>query len=423
MMGFLQSAYVIARRDFVATVWSRTFLFFLIGPLVIIGISVGFGTLTSRMARADVHATVAVVAKQADFAPILAARERLNPAFGARALPDLVREEPDYDRALQVQTLLANPGKRIIAVLTGSLDRPTLTGVEDEGLRSRMALILDEARQQRALAASGRRPPPVQLTLVEVQRSEGALAVTRSLTARFGQLLLFMLTVLLAGLLLSNLLEEKSNKIIEVLAAALPIDAIFLGKLVSMLAISLVGIAVWVTGALAAVALWPGAGGGSLPEPAVGWPLFLLLVLLYYSANYLLLGALILLVLLYYSANYLLLGALFLGIGSQANSVREVQTLSMPVTVGQMLIFLLASFAVGAFNNPIGLVAAVFPFSSPLTMVARAAQTPELWPHLLALAWQALWVWLTVALGATLFRRNVLKSGGGSGGVLRRKRA
>jgi ABC-2 type transport system permease protein len=214
-----------------------------------------------------------------------------------------------------------------------------------------------------------------------------------------------MLTVLLAGLLLSNLLEEKSNKIIEVLAAALPIDAIFLGKLVSMLAISLVGIAVWVTGALAAVALWPGAGGGSLPEPAVGWPLFLLLVLLYYSAN------------------YLLLGALFLGIGSQANSVREVQTLSMPVTVGQMLIFLLASFAVGAFNNPIGLVAAVFPFSSPLTMVARAAQTPELWPHLLALAWQALWVWLTVALGATLFRRNVLKSGGGSGGVLRRKRA
>jgi ABC-2 type transport system permease protein len=103
--------------------------------------------------------------------------------------------------------------------------------------------------------------------------------------------------------------------------------------------------------------------------------------------------------------------------------VREVQTLSMPVTVGQMLIFLLASFAVGAFNSPLGILAAIFPFSSPLTMVARAAQTPEIWPHLLALAWQALWVWLTVSLGATLFRRNVLKSGGGgSGGMLRRRK-
>ena len=186
-------------------------------------------------------------------------------------------------------------------------------------------------------------------------------------------------------------------------AAALPIDAIFLGKLVSMLAISLVGIAVWVGGALVALALWPGQAPG-LAEPAVGWPLFILLVLLYYSAN------------------YLLLGALFLGIGSQANSVREVQTLSMPVTVGQMLIFLLASFAVGAFNSPLGLGAAIFPFSSPLTMVARAAQAPELWPHLLALAWQALWVWLTVALGAKLFRRNVLKSGGSSSGMLGRRK-
>ncbi len=56
-------------------------------------------------------------------------------------------------------------------------------------------------------------------------------------------------------------------------------------------------------------------------------------------------------------------------------------------------------------------------------MVARAAQTAELWPHGLALAWQALWVWLTVTLGARLFRRNVLKSGGRPGGMLRRRKA
>lgn len=404
MMGFFHSAYVIARRDFVATVWSRTFLFFLIGPLLIIGFSFAFGTLTSQMARSDIRATVAVVAGEADFAAIQAARERLNPAFGERALPDLVREAPDGDEARQVRALLASPGKRIIAVLTGAPDRPTLTGADDRNLGKRISLILDEARQQRALAAAGRPASPVRMKLVDVERSEGALAVSRAITARSGQLFLFMLTVLLAGMLLSNLLEEKSNKIIEVLAAALPIDAIFLGKLLSMLAISLVGIAVWVGGALAALALWPGPGGG-LPVPAVGWPLFILLVLIYYSAN------------------YLLLGALFLGIGSQANSVREVQTLSMPVTVGQMLIFLFASLAVGAFNSPVGILAGIFPFSSPLTMVARAAQTPELWPHLLALAWQALWVWLTVWLGARLFRRNVLKSGGGSKRRLRWRKA
>jgi ABC-2 type transport system permease protein len=407
MMGFFHSAFVIARRDFVATVWSRTFLFFLMGPLLIIGLSFLFGSMSGRMARQDVHATVAVVATQADFAPLEAARERLNPGFGERALPTLVREEPDRDSARQVQALLGSPSKRILAVLTGGLERPMLTGAisGDGGVRKQMSLILDQALQQRALAAAGRAAAPVAIRVVETDRSEGALAATRAITARAGQLLLFMLTVLLAGMLLSNLLEEKSNKIIEVLAAALPIDAIFVGKLGAMLAVSLVGIAVWVSGALAGLAFLPNQAG-SLPEPAVGWPLFILFVLIYYSAN------------------YLLLGALFLGIGSQANSVREVQTLSMPVTVGQMLIFLLASFAVGAFNSPLGLGAAIFPFSSPLTMVARAAQTAELWPHALALAWQALWVWLTVSLGARLFRRNVLKSGGaGRGRLLRRRKA
>jgi ABC-2 type transport system permease protein len=239
---------------------------------------------------------------------------------------------------------------------------------------------------------------------VRVDESAGATATLRAMTARGTQLLLFMLTVLLAGMLLSNLLEEKSNKIIEVLAAAVPIDALFTGKLFSMLAVSAVGIAVWGVGAIAAILLWS-EGAIQLTAPAVGWPLFVLLTLLYYSAT------------------YLLLGAVFLAIGSQANSVREVQTLSMPVTVAQMLIFLFASFAIGQPNNLIGLSAAIFPFSSPLTMVARAAQLPELWPHLVALVWQAFWVWLVISLGATLFRRNVLKSGGGSIAAIRTKRA
>ena len=42
-------------------------------------------------------------------------------------------------------------------------------------------------------------------------------------------------------MLLSQLIEEKSNKIIEVIAAAVPIDAMFVGKLFAMLAASIVG--------------------------------------------------------------------------------------------------------------------------------------------------------------------------------------
>jgi len=51
-------------------------------------------------------------------------------------------------------------------------------------------------------------------------------------------------------------------------------------------------------------------------------------------------------------------------------------------------------------------------------MLARAAQQDALWQHLLALGWQAFWVLLLIRFGAKLFRRNVLKSGGGKRGLI-----
>ena len=204
---------------------------------------------------------------------------------------------------------------------------------------------------------------------------------------------MFILTILLAGMLLSQLIEEKSNKVIEIMAAAVPVDAIFLGKLFAMLAMSLIGIAVWSAAGAAAIAIWTKGGLSSLPPPAVGWPMFLLLGPIYFAMS------------------YLLIGAVFLGIGAQASTVREVQTLSMPVTMAQVVIFGLASLGVGDPNGPEALGAAIFPLSSPFAMLARAAEDASVWPHLLALLWQALWVALILHVAAGLFRRSVLKSG------------
>jgi ABC-2 type transport system permease protein len=179
----------------------------------------------------------------------------------------------------------------------------------------------------------------------------------------------------------------------QVLAAAVPIDAIFLGKLFAMLATSLTGIALWtIAGALAVDSLATG-GLSTLPAPAVGWPAFMALILVYFSMS------------------YLLIGATFLGIGAHASTAREVQILSMPVTMGQLVLFGFASLAVGQPNSTIGIAAAIFPLSSPFAMIARAAELPAIWPHLLALVWQAIWVALILRFAAAVFRRSVLKSG------------
>jgi ABC-2 type transport system permease protein len=212
------------------------------------------------------------------------------------------------------------------------------------------------------------------------------------LTAQGGQAILILLTMILAGMVLSNLVEEKTNKIIEILAAAIPMDSIFLGKLFAMLGMALVGIAVW-SGAGLTVAVLVGGNLNAVPSPAVGWPIFGLLMIFYFSMA------------------YLLLGSLFLGIGAMATTVREVQTLSMPVTMGQLLVFFLAYSAITKLGEPVEWFAVLFPFSSPFAMIARAAQMDNIWQHGLALIWQAVFTMIIIRFSVMLFRRNVMKSG------------
>jgi ABC-2 type transport system permease protein len=189
--------------------------------------------------------------------------------------------------------------------------------------------------------------------------------------------------------------EERNNKVIEVLAAAVPLEAVFLGKLLGMFGVAVLFVGFWATVVGNVTALLPpgmAAGLGGL-SPAVGVPAFTLLF-----------GA-------YFTMAYLLLGSVFLGIGAQASTPREIQMLSLPITIVQMAMFGLASAAASRPGSVLALVAEIFPLSSPFAMAGRAAGQPQIWPHVAALAWQALWVCVFITVGARLFRRGVLQSG------------
>jgi ABC-2 type transport system permease protein len=386
-MKLLRSAFVIARRDFTATVLSRAFLFFLLGPLFPVLLGGIFGGIGAKVAVDAPKPVVAVVMSQAEFEALWQARHRLAEATGDKDVVELVGYAPEADGDAWVKRLLKNKNPPVRAVLTGWFGDPRLVGDVHEGDETsrQEAYILQRAAMPDMLS------PTLDVTTAKTRSVNQAR--DRAITGQVAQMLLFFLTILLSGMLLSQLIEEKSNKIIEVIAAAVPVEAMFIGKLFAMLAASLVGIAVWGSvGALVVAAVAKG-GLAAVPMPAVGWPAF---------------GAL---AIVYFTMNYLLLGAVFLSIGAQASTVREVQTLSMPVTFAQVVIFGFAAVAVGNPNAAKAIAAAIFPLSSPVVMIARGAQLPEIWPHLLAIAWQALWVGLILWFGARLFRRTVMKSG------------
>ena len=384
MIETIRAAFVIARRDFTAIIFSKSFFFFLLGPLFPLGIGVAAGGLGSQVSRDIDNSIVGVAIDRQETDRLLAARERLANSLGEKALPELVvLQDFSGEEADIVAELRSN--QSYTAILAGTLTEPVLTGSsrDVERWRGKIALLAETALSQ---------PAAVTIQTRMVEQTSSSSERNQLVTAQGGQALLILLTMILAGMVLSNLVEEKTNKIIEILAAAIPMDAIFLGKLFAMLGMALVGIAVWSTIGLA-ITLLIGVNWSALPSPAVGWPLFGLLMIFYFSMA------------------YLLLGSLFLGIGAMATTVREVQTLSMPVTMGQLLVFFLAYFSITKLGQPVEWFAVLFPFSSPFAMIARAAQMDNVWQHGLALVWQGIFTMIIIRFSVMLFRRNVMKSG------------
>jgi len=403
-LSMLEAAWVIARRDFIAVLFSRAFLFFLLGPLFPVLIGGLAGAVGSSVSKEAAVVEVGLAMSAEDNAAMMQARERLAPLTRG-SVPVLnpvpeAAEDPAFDAAQYLEARRGN----FAAIVTGSLDAPLVVGTARQVNRwqGTVELIAAEASAPQSYPQSAS---------IAVAGSAASERSNRIRTAQASQMVMFLLTILLAGMVLSNLAEEKGNKIIEILAAAIPMDAVFMGKLFAMLAVSFVGIAVWGTLGWAFWAIAEDAivtvtqtNFRDLPGPAVGWPLFLALGVVYFSMA------------------YLLLGSLFLTIGAMASSVREVQTMSMPVTMMQIMVFFLAAATLTDAGSNLELVAVAFPLSSPFAMLARAALDATMWTHLAAIAWQALWVVLLVKGGSLLFRKRVMKSGGAGTEKKKRRR-
>ena len=390
----LRQTLTIARRDFVATVFTPVFLLFLFAPLLFGAFSLFGGLAASNLAPVSSDTVRMVAIVPAELArPMADADTRLRAVFRrGEAPPPLVTLRPAADPAGQARDAFAARDGEASAVLYGSLEEPTiLYAARGDRTADYLAVLAEQTLADTRLGTARPRVSATKRTFAPASapRRQGG---GPGFLAVFG---IFFLTLFLSGQVVGTMAEERNNKVIEVLAAAVPLEAVFLGKLLGMFGVALLFVGFWGTVVANVTALIPpmvASGLGGL-SPAVGVAAFALLFAAYFTMA------------------YLLLGSVFLAIGAQASTPREIQMLSLPITVVQMAMFGLASAAASRPGSVVAYVAEVFPLSSPFAMAGRAATSAGIWPHLLALGWQAIWVALFISVGARLFRRGVLQSG------------
>ncbi len=407
MTPFIRSMFVVARRDFLAIVATPTFLLFLLAPLFMVGMGLAGGMGASQLADSARGAgRIVAIADAADVEALRAADRRLRDAFTRGEAPPPLEFRIAGQDAPDPLAITREKGTDTYAVMSGPLESPRIVERNAEGSSGRyLGLLANQVLRDRAAGDIA----PAKPRFESIQRGGTSIAVQQSLG--FGAVfIIFLLTLLLAGQTVSSLAEEKGNKVIEILAAAVPLESVFLGKLLGFLGVAVLFIAFWMIvaiggGLVAATQVDPAtiAAAGKAGKataalasmPATGWPFFLGIAFAYFIMS------------------FLLLGAVFLGVGAQAGSVREIQMLSLPITIFQVGMFSLSAGAASAPGSGLAHFAQIFPFSSPLAMAARAATDDARAIHLLALGWQAIWVALVIFLSVRLFRAGVLSGGSG----------
>jgi ABC-2 type transport system permease protein len=400
----LRQALTVARRDFTATVMTPTFLLFLLSPLLMIGFGVvGSMSATSAAGSGEERQRIVVIAAPEKAAEIAAVDKQLRQVFTTpSARPSLQVEGVGDDVAAQARALLDSSQFDVAAVLYGPLERPRILRRPSGWAEANYLAQLAEQALRAERSGGAKRLSAAEITVID---SGQATTGGRSQAAYFAALGIFFLTLMLSGQAVGAMAEERSNKVIEVLAAAVPLESVFFGKLIGAFGSALLFVCFWGTLIAQLPKIVPAGVADELGNlsAAVG-PIFPLLFVVYFTMA------------------YMLQSAVFLGVGALASTQREIQMLSLPITIFQFAMLGFGSYAAGHADSWLARAAEIFPFSSPLAMAAHAANSPALWPHAVALAWQVLWVAITVTVAARLFRRGVLNSGSPKRGKRRNAR-
>lgn len=205
----------------------------------------------------------------------------------------------------------------------------------------------------------------------------------------FGFMMLLWIATLTAGnYLLTSTIEEKSNKVIEVVLSAVgPLELLW-GKILGLAMVSLVIVLTY--GGLAIAALVALAMTDLISLPMLLWSGFFFVIA------------------------YFLIAALMSAVGSAVNDLREAQSLIGPVMIVLIIPMLLSAPITENPNGPLAVIASMLPPILPFAMVMRLGAATEpvpIWQLCTSGVIGIMSVLLMVWAASRVFRVGILMQG------------
>jgi len=232
-------------------------------------------------------------------------------------------------------------------------------------------------------------------------------------------LVIYMFIFMYGAQIMRGVIEEKTNRIVEVLISSVKPFQLMAGKIVG---IALVALTQFTLGIVLTFIILqivqPMIMPESLPQtniavqteiPQANDNIALLFVETIANLNIpLIIGAF----LFYFLGGYLLYGSLFAAIGSAVDNETDSQQFMLPLTIPLILAFLVAQVVINDPSGPIAFWFSIIPFTSPVIMMVRIPfDTFETWELLLSAFLLVITFFGTTWVAAKIYRVGILMYG------------
>lgn len=198
-------------------------------------------------------------------------------------------------------------------------------------------------------------------------------------------MLLFMMILFSGGLLIRSVVEEKSNRIMEILLSSCSPDELLTGKILGLGMLGLFQIFVWAVIALALL------GGNYVPMEV------------FHDIG---------LSMLYFVLGYLFYTAIFVGVGSVVTTEQEAQHFTGYLSIVLILPLVISLKVIQTPNILLVKILSLIPFTSPPIMLLRIkVTTPPVWEIILSTLILIFSIYVTIIITSRIFRIGILSYG------------
>lgn len=412
---------IVIQREYFSRIRKRSFLLMtLLMPFIFAALI--FVPLWMSGIKDDKVKEVAVIDHTGKYAPLFESTE----SYRFTILGDTTRTQTEvgkefYANLIIRSDLLQNPSaltlysdKQVTGDLTRLIQHTLNQYLQDEKLAAynipNLKEILEDSKVE------------VMLQTIKIESDGTETEVSSILAETMGILftvIIYMFIFVYGGMVMQGVMEEKNNRIIEVMVSSVKPFDLMMGKIIGVGLVGLTQFFLWIVLILSLTGIGSLFLGGSPDmnnEAMAGVngmqqmnmqevPAMMHLV------SGIQIGEMLLFFLIYFVGGYMLYASLFSAIGAAVDSQEDTQQFMLPITALILFAFYAAIYSIQNPDGPLAFWTSMIPFTSPIVMMVRLPFDVSPWEKIASVAILYTSFILTVRFSAKIYRVGILMYG------------